>query len=604
MFGLTYAWLSLGQAALLHGDSTRDLLLARDLAEGNVLHEQGAPAAFGKFVHGSAGIDLFALGLRFELGIVGLERLVRALLAGGVALTVLGLARVLDRRVDDPGLLAGAAVFVALLPGWLELPTFWQPTLLPVPALLVHLALWRTLVEGETIDALATGLFLAWAIDVHLAAAAFGPCALASILASARRPLLAASCFVLACVGLLALDSWAFVLTNLGELEVRGGVVPAALVVVAAIVLGLLARARVRGLSLARRLGSALALELGMLALAWLLAHAPGLPPLSPRHVLVFAPASILVFALLPLGRGGAAAIAGLALMLAAPGLRATDPELPLRTRWLLCEVERIAEVAAARGYDWPALVEHLQSTMRTPMLAGLAAFERPRAAIDPPPDEDLIVIGLRPREAAEVAARLGPERLLDRFPIDGGEALIVRLPARVRRVGSMLRFEGGADSAWREVSQLPPPAFAHLASARAYTSVWQGDDRPHLDPGATRVIWRLPFVVGPARVVGTFADAARPDCGWTIEALEIEGRVRPIAPTHALRLPAERAGWIEIGRGFTDDFGAKDCVTLQEEGELPPGTIETALEDHALRRALGLAEPGLSQPGLSQSEE
>src|SRR5690554_2268947 len=157
VFALAWVWLSLRSETPLHPDSSRDLAFARDLVDGAELHLQGASASFASLEQGTAWIDLLALRSRLGIGLVGLDRVMTTLLAGSVAAAHLGIVRLLaaigageeQRSIARLGALAGAIVLLASLPAVCEIPTLWQPLLLPVPIVLLHLALWRVLDRGE-----------------------------------------------------------------------------------------------------------------------------------------------------------------------------------------------------------------------------------------------------------------------------------------------------------------------------------------------------------------------------------------------------------------------------------------------------------------------
>ncbi len=607
IFVLSFAWLSLAGAAPLHGDSCRDLLFARDLAEGNALHEHGVPTAFAKFVQGTSWIDLLALARRLELSIVEIERLLRALISVAVAVGVVGLARLLGRRPDDPGLLGGGAVFLATLPWLCELPILWQPQLLPLPAVLVHLALWRSVLDGRAIDAALVGLFVGWAIDVHVVAVLLiVPCGLA-IVATSKRPVLATSAAASAGLGFLALSSRATLRDNFEFMRREEMLEPALFVLGIGIIVGVLARRRILALAPERRLALVTGVELVLVAL---LLAAPAFgrtPDLSPRYLLPFAPVLLLVVALrfgtthaYARPRVRAALLAALALAMATRCMARVDPtQLPDRPRWLLRELEPLAEVVAEHGYDWPLLVEHLQGSVREATLAAFAVFEREPDEVSPPVDEDLIFIGLPDVEADEVERLVPAERILAEVPLEGGRALLLRMPARLRRAGAMVRFEGGAlgpdTSRLRGVSLVPPPSLVHQMIHRAYPAAWEADGRLHLEGDPDRVVWRLRFEAGSERVVSLVPFAASPACTWQVDGVELEGEPMPESPElpwPSVVLPAGRSGWIELGRTITSEYGARDCLVVQDDGVLPPGTIETEPDQRALREALWLKEP------------
>jgi hypothetical protein len=607
---VSLAFLSLLPPTPLHGDSARDLLLARDLAEGTAIHGAGAQAAFAQHLQGTSWIDLLALGRRLGLGVTGLQWLAYSTQALALALGVCGLARLLDRRPDDPGLLAGAALLLPLLPLLSEAPILWQPLLLPLPLMLAHLALWRLVVDGRALDAALLGLFVAWSIDVHIVAIVLvAPAALAIALAS-RRPGFAMLGAGLAGAGLLGWSSPTMLTHNLGLAQAHGHLVWAGAGVAIAGVVGLALRRRFAPLAGSRRLQAVAIAEL--LALIGLLGAStlPSTPDLSPRYLLPFAPVLLLLVGLRldparPIAgrrvRAGAAALA--ALLIGAHSLPSPPrSELPTRPSWTFIELERLATATAAHGYPWTALVERLQGPTREAVLGGLAALEQEPAAVATPTDEDLIFIGVPAAALAELDAVLEPGRVLARIDNSGGVGLLIRLPARVVRREPRVRWTGAdagpeldpSGSGWREVGLTPPADRAHLYFARAYPAAYELDGRRiRVDPRAGQIHWRLRFAAGPARVVSTIPGDPPSACAWRITRVELDsGGELGSPPAFSVTLPPDRPGWIELGRTLLADDGVERCALVQDDGVLPPGTLETAPEQARLRALLGLSEP------------
>ncbi len=119
--------------------------------------------------------------------------------------------------------------------------------------------------------------------------------------------------------------------------------------------------------------------------------------------------------------------------------------------------------------------------------------------------------------------------------------------------------------------------------------------------PGEDLILLSLPaqeaaalrFAARPARVASLIPARKSPRCGRRIVRVEIEGEGAILrAPGLSATLPADRRGSIELVREVPADPEQRRCASIEDEGLLPPATIETGPEQAALRAALGLAEP------------
>ena len=203
----------------MHRDTTRDLLLARDCAgaKGCV----GATTSLAPLRQHVGWVRLLAAGQLLGMSPLAVYRVLAALSVMCLPAFFLFARRFISR----PAALAGAAVFFIFAYATAELPTLWNPTLLPLATVVLFWGLGEVALKGHWTSSCLTAVGLVLVIETHVANFVLVPLAFIAI-ASCSRPLgpalLAATATLL---GLeLALSSDA-VLKNL---ELAGRMGPAA----------------------------------------------------------------------------------------------------------------------------------------------------------------------------------------------------------------------------------------------------------------------------------------------------------------------------------------------------------------------------------------
>lgn len=173
----------------VHEDTTRDLLRAVACANGNAeTCSQGAPASKLSLYQG-------ALWTRFLTwmhlnGITPIQAhfLVLALISIGAGVVAIAAFRHGGRA---PSLLAGALFAFFALP-IIEYPSFWNPSLLPLPIALFSCALLEHGRNGQLASALVSAVMLAVCADLHVMCGVFALLLLATTILGAHRPAVAA----------------------------------------------------------------------------------------------------------------------------------------------------------------------------------------------------------------------------------------------------------------------------------------------------------------------------------------------------------------------------------------------------------------------------
>lgn len=578
MFALAWVWLSLRSDTPLHPDSGRDLAFARDLVDGAELHLQGASASFASLEQGTAWIDLLALCQRLGLGLVGIDRVMTTLLAGSVAVAYLGITRVLariggageeHRSLARLGSLAGTVLLLASLPAVCEMPMLWQPLLLPVPIVLLHLALWRVLDRGALIDALALALFCALALDIHVISIALVIPSMVAIPLACRRPGLATGASMIVGLGYTALSSATAAVANLVTGYQDGWLLPGlgacAVVLAAAWVL----RSRFKALGLRRRIELVVALEASLVAVVVIASLLPSTPPLAGRYLLPFVPALGLAVALVAV-RGGslrrAWSVLGFAVLLLLaswPMLRpSSGRELPRHPAWSQAEFELVARELHGRGLTWTELVGRLQGPDYEVVLGGLSAWVDPGPIPAPTVESGLLLVGLEPRLAASVLDELPSTTTI--FELPEVTVALVETSARVDRLGASVCTDEGECAPVtlavnRRVNQARPDSWIGERPARAWLAK-HGEQ-------ATKT-WRFPVRAGPKTTLALLTVNA-PRCAWQIVA--VEGFELAGLPATVIELPTDAAGSLTIARIRDDD----DSLCRRDQTSLPPAWSE-----------------------------
>lgn len=587
-FTCAWLWLSLHPDAPLHEDTSRDLAFARELADATQHHAHGAWANFAALEQGTSFIDLLALCRLAGLGFVGIDRVMTTVLAASVAVAMWGFMQVLrgcddaakvERGAVERGAVAGAIVLLAALPVVAELPVLWQPGLLPLPLVLAHLALWRILRDGSTLDALALAIFTALALDVHIVSVVFVPLVALALGLASRRPVGASLLAALLGVGVLALSSWDALLDNVARLDAHGWLLALLASLLLAWLLGLRLRDRFAALAWSRRIRLALLVEAGLLLALLLASLLDTTPPLAGRYLAPFAPGLALAFGMtLTRTRRAAGQPAGLALALALLGLAtfslrsSRDRSLPLAPAWTLVEFEPVGALLHARGMTWTQLVAQLQGP-RTPMMLGmLAAVVEPGSASPTAPEQGLLVLALRSDQRERVRDELpGDAVWLD--ITDDLRVLVVETSARANRLDAELCRQG------HECIPVVLALGDRIAQAHltAWIDVGPADERSRHRPAIDwlrevgepdEIQWRIPIRRGAAAHL--LLPAHQPEhCAWHF--VDVEG-FEPAAelPLQELMLDADQAGSVLIARRL--DPRDDRCA---EHSLLPPAIIE-----------------------------
>lgn len=583
-FVLAWAWLSLRADAPLHEDTSRDLAFARDLVDARVLHRHGAWASFASLEQGTSFVDLLALCRLAGLGFVGIGHVMTTLLAACVALLVWGVLELLPDRLDAPARERGAIVagvaLLAMLPVVAELPVLWQPTLLPLPLVLAHLALWRLLRDGSPLDALALAIACALAIDVHVVSVAFVPLALLALALASRWPSLTSSLAAAAGVALLALSSWDAWVDDLARLDARGWLLAPLVLLACVWVAGLLLRARFARRDWPTRLRLALLAE-GTLLLALVLASlSDATPSLAGRYFAPFVPALAMALALAsceantPLLRRAPAWLALVGLVLASATLRSDRGRvLPQHPAWTLAEFEPLAAALHARGLTWTELVTRLQGPDAAAQLGMLASVLEPGSDAPEGPTQGLLVVALTSEQLDSLRDEL-PAAAQVLALADDLHSLVLDTSARVDRLGAQLCREGH-DCTPVVLALTDRIAQSHLTAWIDLGPGVVGSDRHRTagewlaDAGEPREVqWRLPIRRGEAATL-VLASLQPERCAWSF--VDVEGFATEVElPARELELEAAAEGSVLVARRL--DPHERACA---EHGLLPPAIVE-----------------------------
>lgn len=593
VFVFAVAWLSLRAEPPLHNDTSRDLAFARDLVDGAELHLHGAWASFGDLVQGTAWIDLLALCMRAGLGLLGIHHVLTLLLAAAVALMHFGVARLLlaleptaSHLTARGGPLASAMVLLALLPAACELPILWQPTLLPIAVVFVHLALWRLLDSGELLDGLALGLFCALALDIHVIAVL---CSLLLLLATplaAKRPLLTTCASVAVLFGYSSLTSYAALSSNYVAASEHGWVGPGVLIGAGVIGVGLLLRSRFAKLSLRARLELAVAFEAGLVLVVLLASLLPSTPEVTGRYLLPFAPALALLVALV-IARLGASrratmavvGVAALLLLASFPRLRQHSRQhLPLLPSFAQRDIEQLAVHLNAAGHTWAELVMRLQGPERGPVLGGLTPWIDDGEPSEAMPERGLLLLAVAHEQV---------EALLDELPastqtiaLDDRTLLLIETAARLDRTAA-LACASAQDC--KPVTVVVPRRVT-----KAYPKSWIGAQVLAgwlAEREQQRSMWRIPVRPGPA-VTLMLPFAREPGCEWQIleaKGLELSQSSSSSSSSSLIELPADAEGELLLAREPADEHCGGRSPLPPAPYELDPSwtRLRALLLDH-----------------------
>lgn len=425
------AWLWLRfLPAPLHRDTVRDLLLARDLTDGRLLHLSGAWTSFGQLHQGVLWLDVLGMARELGLGPPAVHYLALVSIVAA-ALVVLLVAR-RHLHLSRPLAAAAAVAFALLVRFATELPILWNPTLLPLPLALLLLLTVASVERTRLLDAAFAGVLLAACIDLHVVA--FGLAGLLAFVfaAMAPRPWRTVAVAGAACFGAMLLDSPVatiadvlFFLTKEPVLVGLAGIVPIA---------GWALRGRMRALSALGRSRAVILVWFGLFAAILVLSILPGPGHRNilyqPRYLIPFLPGGILGLALgldLAIGRLAPAglrslagwAVAGLLLALTMrPASVASAQAVKRGVR--LADLPRIEATVRHHGLHAQDLLRHLYAVRRG-MLVGALATVDPAPWTPPAPNgPDLLVLRVPPGH--EVPRLPGAET----SPLTDGAHLVV----------------------------------------------------------------------------------------------------------------------------------------------------------------------------------
>ena len=366
-----------------NADTCRDLLYARDLAEGRLLHLAGVHASLGNLWQGALFPALMGLGLALHAPIVGVRAAMLALFVASAVALFAG-AR---WRLGPRAAWVATVLWAGLGPRAVSLQALDNPNLLALPLVAFTLALLDLADDWGLLAAAAAGAALGLAVLAHVDAALLGP-ALVLALLWGRRPAWGLGVGLAALAATVAALSPETAVVDLRGLVTRWPVLTAGGVALwIAVALGTRRRARRldprnRGLVLL-----AVASALGASALAVLAGL--GAPAWTWRYLAPAFPAACLLAGAGVARVGRRAAIAGavvLGIALAGVATRGTlAAQVPMES------VPTVLADLADLGYGPEALRLRLRGPLRGPLLACATALVPRRPG--PPPVDDLVLL-------------------------------------------------------------------------------------------------------------------------------------------------------------------------------------------------------------------
>lgn len=386
--------------APMHLDTARDLLIARDFAEGEV-SGMGATSSFGQLVHGALWPHILSLRFRFGIGIVAFERFVDVMLAVSAALFAWMCVVAVERR---PGFTGWALwLFPTLIA--VEHPILWNPTLSPFALGLFYLALIVGVRRGSPAAFLGASIALGVAIDFHVSGAIMLPAFFVTLLACARQPIITAVLAALAMLEVWLVFSPVALEYNARRLEpVAWLIVSGALAVFAG---GLFLRSRLARMTAVSRVRAILAGVASVMVVTLLALSRVSGRAVEWRYLgMVVIPAALLLVSVLP-----RAPLARLPLEIAAVIMAVAIPPGEHRG-FKLREAPAMASALYRRG-SFDDLFRHLRGPEAFHVLSTVASFETAPTA--PSLSDDLLVLRVRRGRALPAGAEvidLSPEHV------------------------------------------------------------------------------------------------------------------------------------------------------------------------------------------------
>ena len=355
--------------ATIHLDTARDMLIARDCTWGARCWGIGASSSFPDVVHGAAWIHALQIRDGLSVSITSFQRIIDVLLAGAA-----GLVAWIDRAVfERPSGLWAWALWFPLALAVASYPVLWNPTLLPIAAVVLQALLFQGVRTSRGHWFIAAGLACALVVDLHWANIFELPFLLFAVIACAATPWLIGPASVLALVALLAIDSPAALEHN-SQVASSYAVLPMSAAAV-------FAGSMLRGFFLSRpaveRARLLAMVQVGYVGLSMVAVGAVTGHPLHSRYfALAVAPAAWL------LGRGKrssaprgrSAAMAALLVTVGYIAVWAADRAWNQDLR--LDQVEPIAMSLYGRGLSFADIRRHLRGPKAFEVIAALAPFE------------------------------------------------------------------------------------------------------------------------------------------------------------------------------------------------------------------------------------
>ena len=372
---------SLAESVPLHGDTVRDLFIARDCLDGNPCIA-GPPASMASLVQGTLWQKFLAAALWVGLDLRGIQLLVLLSHAGAVGLMFLAGSRA---RSPATGLLIAFAVLWD--PSLVRSGTvLWNPSLFPLALAFFTLAAFKVARTGRSVDGLVAVFLLALALEVHLQAIGSLPVLLLIIAMSGWGGLLCAPFAAAVFLSLHAVSSPISFRTNvLVVLDLLGW--PAMIALLASLILagGLLGGVW-RAWGEERRVRAAAILWSATYLAGAAIASATAANPLEWRYVQPVIPFVAFLAAdglsalyhrlkqrrqrLFLFSRRLAVATALVAVAMHWVDLRSHE-QLTVR----FSDMEELAHHLIDLEYEFDDLVLHLHGTSGTNVLAGLAYY-------------------------------------------------------------------------------------------------------------------------------------------------------------------------------------------------------------------------------------
>jgi hypothetical protein len=357
----------------LHEDTARDLLIARDCVDAGRCAMSGPTTSFGGLTQGALWIHVLEVSRAAGLGLRGVRAIVLGLASAAAVLIAFTPRRFCGWSAGP----AAWAVSLAAIAATIELPTLWNPSALPLPLSLFHVALISLAATGGARLAGAVGIALALAIDAHVVCAVLLPFTLGVLVATAERPVLATCVAGVLLVGTALVSSVGAVMADFPILIAAWW--PSSVALAVSLLLGLAMRRRARAASATGRVRAVLVAACGYFVATAVLAVVATRHPLAPRYIAPIVPAAAILAAGAAIGAfgrrppGPRRALAGNVAVVLAVALVALFARRPPRQpQWTALDAEALAPSLSARGWTFGDLYSHLRGPQAHALLAAL----------------------------------------------------------------------------------------------------------------------------------------------------------------------------------------------------------------------------------------